>query len=106
MKIVVYVPKTHADAVRVAMGDAGAGRIGNYSHCTFTTEGVGRFKPGEGSNPTEGTIGELAEVIEDRIETVCLHADIERVLEAVEKVHPYEEPAIDIFPIVEIDTKK
>src|SRR6188768_506653 len=61
-KIVVYVPETHADKLRKAMGNAGAGKIGKYSHCTFTIKGTGRFKPLEGANPTIGEIGNLEEV--------------------------------------------
>lgn len=51
VKIVVFVPETHTDVVREAMGKAGAGKIGNYSHCTFSSKGVGRFKPEEGADP-------------------------------------------------------
>lgn len=98
-KIVVYVPETHADALRSAMGAAGAGRIGNYSNCTFTIKGTGRFKPEEGSNPTTGEIGKLEEVQEDRIETVCSGDTLQEVLRAIREVHPYEEPATDVYPI-------
>ena len=105
IKVVVYVPESHTEAVRNAIGDAGAGVIGNYSHCMFTTKGVGQFKPLPGSNPTEGTIGEISEVIEDKIETVCMKDNLESVLSAIEDIHPYEEPAIDIYPIEEIDQK-
>jgi hypothetical protein len=105
IKIVVYVPESHADAVRDAIGSAGGGKIGNYSHCTFTTKGTGRFMPLAGANPSEGTIGQLSVVAEDKIETVCLREDLENVLSAIEQAHPYEEPAIDIYPIEEIDKK-
>lgn len=103
IKIVVYVPESHTDAVRNAMGEAGAGKIGNYSYCSFVTKGTTYFMPMEGSQPVEGTIGELAQVIEDKIETVCMKDDVEKVLAAIEQAHPYEEPAIDIYPIEEID---
>ena len=79
-KIVVYVPEDHADQLREAMGNAGAGKIGNYTHCTFTVKGTGRFKPGEGANPTIGDVGKLEEVAEDRIETVCNEAKLKEVL--------------------------
>ena len=98
-KIVIYVPETHADVLREAIGATGAGRIGNYSHCTFTLKGTGRFKPEEGANPTQGEVGKLEEVSEDRIETVCDGAHLTAVLEAIRKVHPYEEPATDVYPI-------
>ncbi|CAN5509961.1 N/A [soil metagenome] len=98
-KLVVYVPETHTEIVRDAMGDAGAGVIGNYTHCMFTVAGTGQFKPGPGADPTIGEIGKLEHVAEDRIETVCTADRLRPVLAAVRKVHPYEEPAIDVYPI-------
>ena len=98
-KIVVYVPESHAEKLREAMGNAGAGIIGKYTHCTFTIKGTGRFKPGEGANPTVGEVGKVEEVSEDRIETVCEGNKLKAVLEAIKKVHPYEEPATDVYPI-------
>lgn len=98
-KIVVYVPESHGDALRDAMGKAGAGVIGNYSHCTFTIKGTGRFKPEHGANPAKGAIGKLEEVDEERIETVCEGDKLAAVLATIRDVHPYEEPAADVYPI-------
>jgi hypothetical protein len=102
-KIVVYVPESHADALRTAMGEAGAGRIGNYSHCTFTLKGEGRFKPEAGANPAIGEVGTLEVVQEDRIETLCEERVLKDVLAAIKKTHPYEEPATDVYPIALFD---
>lgn len=98
-KLVIYAPLSHADAIRTALGDAGGGRIGNYSHCTFSVRGVGRFRPEEGATPHIGEVGKLEAVEEERIETVCEGAVLKDVLSAVRKAHPYEEPAIDVYPI-------
>lgn len=98
-KIVVYVPEDHANNLREAIARAGAGVIGNYTHCTFTIKGTGRFKPGEGSNPTIGEVGKIKEVSEDRIETICSGDKLDAVLKAIRDVHPYEEPATDVYPI-------
>lgn len=98
-KIVVYVPESDSEKLRDAIGNAGAGIIGNYSHCSFTIKGTGRFKPTEGANPTIGEIGKLEEVVEDRIETVCDKDKLHAVLKAIKDVHPYEEPATDVYPI-------
>ncbi len=98
-KIVVFVPESHADALREALGKAGAGQIGNYAFCTFTVRGIGRFKPGEGANPTIGEVGKLEEVAEERIETVCSEEKLKDVLQAIKEVHPYEEPATDVYLI-------
>ncbi|MBV9347077.1 MAG: YqfO family protein [Pseudolabrys sp.] len=102
-KIVVYVPSSHAEAVRQSMGEAGAGRIGNYSHCTFTIKGTGRFKPLPGANPTIGSVGALEAVEEERIETVCEPDKLRAVLKAIRQTHPYEEPATDVYPIEVIE---
>lgn len=100
VKIVVFVPKSHTDIVRQAMGDAGAGKIGNYSHCSYSVDGKGRYKPLEGANPTIGKVGKFEEVEEERIECVCDRANAKEVLAAMRKVHPYEEVAFDIYSLV------
>ncbi len=96
VKIVVYVPETHADLVRTAMGDAGAGQLGNYSHCTFSLKGLGRYRPEAGANPFIGEVGKLEVVPEERIETVCAREKLAGVLAAMREVHPYEEVAYDV----------
>ncbi len=100
VKIVVFVPKSHADIVRQAMGDAGAGKIGNYSHCSYSSDGFGRYKPLEGAKPFIGKVGELERVEEERIEMVCEKSKAEEVIAAMKKVHPYEEVAFDIYPLI------
>lgn len=104
--IVVIVPETHADTVRKAMGDAGAGKTEHYSHGSFSVKGMSRFKPEEGSHPYIGTTNQLETVIEERIETVCALDKLENVLTAIKQAHPYEETFIDIFPIYKIGWKK
>ena len=99
-KIVVTVPEAFADKLRQAIGDADAGKLGNYTHCSFSVKGVGRFKPGAGANPAIGEIGKLEEVIEERIEITCDENQLDRVIEIIRKVHPYEEPAIDVYPML------
>lgn len=98
-KIVVYVPKSHHQQVLDAMANAGAGWIGNYSHCTFNVEGVGTFLPSEGTNPFIGEPGKLENVEEIRLETICSASIQHKVLNAMRKVHPYEEIAYDIYPL-------
>lgn len=98
-KIVIYVPESHADAVRAALGNAGAGRIGNYSHCTFSVKGIGRFKPEQGAAPAIGAVGKLEAVPEERIETVCREDRLAAAIQAIRRAHPYEEPALDVYPI-------
>lgn len=104
--LVVTVPKTHADQVRKALGDAGAGQIGDYSHCSYSNEGVGRFYPIKGAKPHIGSIEALEEVIEERIETFCPKDLVDSVLQKVYKAHPYEEPMVYVSPLYEVPRKK
>ncbi|MDL4841519.1 Nif3-like dinuclear metal center hexameric protein [Aquibacillus rhizosphaerae] len=98
-KLIVYVPESHADFLIEAMGAAGAGYIGNYSHCSFKTTGTGAFKPMQGTNPYIGTEGQTQEVQEVKIETIIKKSQIPVLIPLVEKVHPYEEVAYDLIPL-------
>lgn len=100
VKIVVFVPDTHAEAVREALNLAGAGKLGNYDFCSFSVKGVGRFRALEGADPFVGKIGEVEEVREERIEVLCEANKLDEVLKAVREAHPYEEPAIDVYPLL------
>ena len=100
VKFVVFVPETHADIVRKAMGDAGAGLVGDYKYCSFSVKGIERYIPLDTAHPFIGIPGKLEEVIEERIETVCYKKDLDKIIRAVKKVHPYEEIAFDIYPLV------
>ncbi|MCL1950967.1 MAG: Nif3-like dinuclear metal center hexameric protein [Turicibacter sp.] len=99
IKLAIFAPESHAEIVRQAMGDAGIGHLGDYSHCTFTSEGTGRFIPLAGSQPFIGTTGGSESVAEVKIEGIALKKDIHKILSQVLKTHPYEEPAYDVFPI-------
>lgn len=97
------MPETHTDIVREAMGKAGAGVIGNYSFCSFSTKGIGRFKPEPGADPHIGQVGKFEEVAEERIETVCSREKLHAVIQAIKEVHPYDEVALDIYPLEDLD---
>src|SRR5699024_10080534 len=98
-KLVIHVPKSHTRKVREALGTEGAGFIGDYSHCTFQTEGVGTFKQLDGTNPFIGEKGKMAFVEEDKLETIIKEADISSILKTLNEVHPYEEVAYDLYPV-------
>ena len=102
-KLVVNVPLTHADAVRNALGDAGAGRVGTYSHCSFSVRGQGRFTPLAGANPHIGAIGTPEVVDEEQIQVDVADADIKPVLAALKAAHPYEEIGYEIYRLVDED---
>lgn len=96
-KIVVFVPVSHADAVREAIGRAGGGQLGKYSYCSFSVRGIGRFRPEEGAQPAIGQVGKLEAVEEERIEITCDSSLVQAVVAAIVSVHPYEEPALDVW---------
>lgn len=100
VKIIVFVPLTHADKVRKSIGDAGGGNIGNYSYCSFSNKGIGRFKPNEKAKPFIGKPNKLEEVEEEKIEVICQREKAKKIIEAIRKVHPYEEIALDIYPLI------
>jgi hypothetical protein len=97
--LVIYVPATHTEKLLSAIGDAGAGRLGNYSHCSFVTPGTGRFTPGVGATPFIGEEGRAATVAEDRIECVVEEGLLDAVVVALRAAHPYEEPAFMSWPV-------
>ena len=103
VKVVIYVPVTHGDDIRGALGEAGAGHIGNYDFCSFSQKGIGRFRPGEGANPHVGTVGDIEAVEEERIETVCPLRIVREIIAKVREVHPYEEMAYDVYPLLGIE---
>lgn len=99
LKLVVFVPSTHLDAVRDSLCKAGAGQIGRYDSCTFSTPGVGTFRGGALTKPFIGKRGELEKVQEHRLETILPRSLQKPVLKALFESHPYEEVAFDFYPI-------
>jgi dinuclear metal center YbgI/SA1388 family protein len=98
-KWVVFIPVSDADAVRDAMFRAGAGHIGDYSHCSWSVAGTGQFLPHEGASPTIGSVGNVERVAEDRVEMIAPSRLRGHVLAALRGAHPYEEPAFDIYSL-------
>jgi dinuclear metal center YbgI/SA1388 family protein len=98
-KLVVFVPEESVDAVAKALAEVGAGVIGDYTECTFRTGGTGTFRGGDETNPYLGEKGRLEEVEEVRIETVVPAHIQRRAVEAATAAHPYEEMALDVYPV-------
>ena len=99
VKIVFTTPETHSELLRQVIGDAGAGQIGNYSHCSITSKVEGRSLPNESANPTIGTPGKLEVIVEDKIEVICTREKLAAVIQALKNNHPYEEVAMDIYAL-------
>ena len=99
LKLIVFVPKESAATLRSALFEAGSGALGNYINCSYTMEGSGTFTPTEGAQPAIGKVGIAEQVLEERIEVVFPSIAQKRVIEALFKNHPYEEPAFDILKL-------
>lgn len=100
VKIVTFAPTENADAIRDALGKAGAGQLGEYSFCSFTTQGKGRFVPSAKANPHIGSADVAETVNEERIEVLCDRDKAKTVIAAMKQAHPYEEVAFDIYPLI------
>jgi dinuclear metal center YbgI/SA1388 family protein len=98
-KWVIFVPPEHGEAVRAAVFDAGAGQIGDYSHCSWSTTGFGQFLPQAGANPARGRVGSVELLSEDRVEVIAPSRVRAQVLAAMRAAHPYEEPAFDVLTL-------
>ena len=105
VKLVTFVPETHLATLREALCQAGAGVIGDYAECTFSTPGAGTFRPGDGTKPFSGRKGALNEEPELRFETLVAKAVLPQVLQALRAAHPYEEPAYDLVTLENRDAR-
>ncbi|VAW58706.1 hypothetical protein MNBD_GAMMA08-754 [hydrothermal vent metagenome] len=101
-KLCVFVPESHLQAVKDALFEAGAGKIGNYENCCWQTRGQGQFKPLEKSRPYIGQSGQLEKVEEYKVELVVRDEIIKAVITNMKRAHPYEEPAFDIWQLASI----
>jgi hypothetical protein len=99
-KLVVFVPAEALETVRLALFEAGAGRIGEYERCSWYTEGTGTFLGGEATSPAVGAAGVEQRFPEVRLETVFPAASHDEVVAALRRAHPYEEPAFDVYPLL------
>jgi dinuclear metal center YbgI/SA1388 family protein len=100
VKLVTFVPPDATSKLLDAMALAGAGVIGEYSHCSFRVRGTGAFLPSDRARPALGQRGELTEVEEDRVEVVLPSARLPSVVHALRTAHPYEEVAYDVYPLL------
>jgi hypothetical protein len=101
VQIVVSVPHTHLYSLLDAMAAAGAGQLGEYTHCSYANDGVGRFKPSAAANPMLGEKETINEVPEVRLETICPREKVKQVITAIRTAHPYEEPMLYLIPLLD-----
>lgn len=103
VKIFVTTPLENIEEIRNAVCQTGAGIIGDYTYCTSSTKSVGTFKPNDNANPYIGEKNNLEFVEEEKLEVVCDVDNVKKVITKLREVHPYEEPAIDIIPLIDED---
>ena len=101
VKIFVTIPPENVEEVRKAVCEAGAGVIGDYTYCTSSTKSIGTFMPNDNANPYIGENNKLEFVEEEKLEFVCDIDQVRKVISKLREIHPYEEPAIDIVPLID-----
>ena len=100
LKLEIFIPESHLSYLHSALQSVGAGRIGNYDSCLAYSRVTGSWRPLHGSNPYMGVEGEVAEAEEIKVEVNILAGDLDRTLNAIYEVHPYEEPLVNVIPIL------
>lgn len=101
VKIFVTVPSKNVNKVRKAICEAGAGIIGNYSYCSTSVKSIGTFIPNNNAKPYVGKNNNLEFVKEEKLEVICDVDKVKQVIKSLRESHPYEEPAIDIVPLLD-----
>ena len=99
VKLEIFVPQDRAMALADALSEIGVGVIGNYDHCVALIPVRGFFRPLPGSDPFEGKEGEISEVVEYKLEVNCRRDLVNEAIKVIRKVHPYEEPLINVVPL-------
>jgi hypothetical protein len=100
-KVETFIPETHVKIVLDALNDIGALTIGgNYDYCVFKTQGIGSWRPLEGADPYNGTIGDICIANEIKIEFTCKHEVIKEVINTIKRYHPYEEVVINVLQVL------
>jgi hypothetical protein len=101
-KLCFFVPESHVEATKAAVFGAGAGRIGDYEHCCWQVAGQGQFRPLPGSRPFLGETDRLETLAEYRVEMVCADDCVAAAVAALKRAHPYEEPAYEVWRLVDV----
>lgn len=99
VKLEIYIPVEYVERLRDALHEAGAGRIGNYDHCLSVVSVTGYWRPLEGAVPYEGHVGEVSSGTECKVEVRCERRYVAEALAAIRRIHPYDEPVINVLPL-------
>ncbi len=104
-KLCFFIPETHVEQVKNALFNKGAGRIGQYDHCSWQVLGEGQFRPLKGSQPFLGKEDHIEKITEYKVEMVCENDLIEDIVKELKNTHPYEQPAYEIYQLYSINSK-
>lgn len=99
VKLEIFVPKEYALKIRDELAKIGVGRIGNYDHCLAISPVQGYYRPLPGAEPFDGTIEKISETMEYKVEVNCRRELVNEALKVIRKIHPYEEPLVNIIPL-------
>lgn len=100
VKIEIFIPESHLDALRAELGAIGVGRIGNYDHCASVLEVRGYWRPLAGATPYAGAVGAISTGVECKVELNCQRRLVSAALAIIRRIHPYEEPLVNLIPLV------
>ena len=98
-KLEIFIPKSHFEVLQKTLQSVDAGHIGNYDCCLSASEVMGYWRPLNGCNPYLGSVGEISCEPELKVEVTCLRAQVDETVRAVKRIHPYEEPVINVLPL-------
>ena len=100
VKLEIFIPIENIDSLRQALADAGAGQVGKYDNCCAVMEVRGYWRPLPGANPFQGEVGKVETSLEAKVEVNCKRALVNQTIQAIRAIHPYEEPVINIIPLI------
>lgn len=100
-KLEIFIPDSHFQALRQALWSVDTGHIGRYDRCMSWSQVNSCWRPLDGTTPYNGTVGELCQAQELKVEVCCVAQRLQETLSAIKAAHPYEEPVINILPLVE-----
>jgi hypothetical protein len=100
VKIEIFIPEEYIETLRDELGKINVGRIGNYDHCLSITQVRGYWRPLAGAEPYQGQVGQISEGYECKVEVNCKRESVPAALQVIKQIHPYDEPLINIVPLV------
>lgn len=102
-KLEIFIPKTHLKQLQTTLQKVDAGHIGNYDSCLSYSEVTGTWRPLDGAKPYIGKRDKISKEPEMKVEVICLKEKLNKTISAIKEIHPYEEPVINIIPLLDVN---